>query len=268
MKSKSVFSSILFILLFTGSLFSQKVDSLKTLTVAEIMQDPSWIGNLPSNVFWAENSKTVYFDWNPENADADSLYEVNIENAIPHKVPAKLRENLPSQYGSYNNAHTEKVYTKDGDIFLLNIKSGKVLQLTKTIAYEYNPVFLLDGNSVCYTLNNNIFKLKIKTGATVQLTNFVKGKEKRKQNPTQQQKFLQNEQMNLFKYISEKKEKESKRKEEKENLLKKMPLTAYSTHHIIIFPLIRKSIKYFHQKNHAYPLILKINLFLIVVLLL
>jgi len=228
MKSKSVFSSILFILLFTGSLFSQKVDSLKTLTVAQIMQNPSWIGNLPSNVFWADNSKTVYFKWNPENTDSDSLYAVNIEDTIPYKVPAKLRKSMPSQYGSYNKAHTEKVYTKDGDIFLLNIKTGKVLQLTKTIAYEYNPVFLLDGNSVCYTLNNNIFKFNLKSGTTVQLTNFVKGKAKQKQEPTPQQKFLQSEQQNLFKYISEKKDKENEYKNEKEKRLSKLPLKIYS----------------------------------------
>ncbi|HCM77942.1 MAG TPA: hypothetical protein DIS90_16280, partial [Cytophagales bacterium] len=59
---------------------------LNELTVEKIMRDPKWIGVAPSDVFWSEDSKTIYFNWNPANAAGDSLYAISISNKIPQKV--------------------------------------------------------------------------------------------------------------------------------------------------------------------------------------
>ncbi len=234
------FQIVLIFLIAASTLFCQKTDSLKVLTVSRIMRDASWIGNLPSNVFWSEDSKTVYFDWNPGNKNDDSLYSVNIGETIPHKVFIKNRENIPSQYGSYNQARTKKVYTKNGDIFLLDILSGKNLRLTKTLAREYNPTFLLDENEICYILNNNVFKLNLANGVTEQLTNFVKENASRKKKLTLQQKFLKDEQLNLFKSVREQKEKRDKQKADKNKFGSKQPLKIcsenYSFRNIVVSP--------------------------------
>ena len=59
-------------LLASASLYAQKTG---TLTVEKIMRDPKqWIGTAPSNVRWSEDSKTIYFDWNPDRNLSDSLY--------------------------------------------------------------------------------------------------------------------------------------------------------------------------------------------------
>ena len=45
------------------------------LTIEKIMQDPKIsVGALPSNIVWSEDSKTIYFSWNPQLNKADSLY--------------------------------------------------------------------------------------------------------------------------------------------------------------------------------------------------
>ena len=228
MKSKITTTSFLFILFFAGSLFCQKADSLKVLTVSKIMRDPSWMGNFPSNVFWAEDSKTVFFDWNPKNADNDSLYSINVGKTNPQKISGKILKSIPSQYGSYNRTHTKKVYTKNGDIFLLDTQSGKILQLTKTLAREYNPTLLLNDSSICYIRSNNVFKLNFRTGITEQLTNFIKGKASGEKKFTPQQKFLKDEQLNLFNSIKEREKKQKKRKAEKKERQEKEPVKIYS----------------------------------------
>ncbi|MEN9600268.1 MAG: hypothetical protein RL596_2592, partial [Bacteroidota bacterium] len=45
-------------LLATSFLFAQP------LTVEKIMSDPRWIGTSPSNAFWSNDNKTVFFSWN------------------------------------------------------------------------------------------------------------------------------------------------------------------------------------------------------------
>ena len=77
------------------------------LSVEQIMQDPKIsVGALPSNVFWSENSKIVYFSWNPENNKADSLYAASASDKKPLKVAPEVRRSLPSAFGDYNRDRT------------------------------------------------------------------------------------------------------------------------------------------------------------------
>src|SRR3954465_12211063 len=96
---------------------SAEAQQLAPLTVEKIMRNPKWIGVSPSNFFWSEDGKQVYFQWNPEKLPGDSLYFVSLTNLIPTKVSPIIRRQLPS-FGQYNQAKTKKVYEKNGDIFL------------------------------------------------------------------------------------------------------------------------------------------------------
>src|SRR5690242_18906477 len=109
----------IFFLLFIGT--TAIAQTLAPLTVEKIMRDPKWIGVSPSNLNWAENSKDLFFDWNPDKNPGDSLYTISITNRIPQKVNPSSRRVMPSFNGSYNRTFTKKLYAKDGDLFLLNV---------------------------------------------------------------------------------------------------------------------------------------------------
>ena len=68
------------------------------------MQDPKWIGTSPSNIYWSEDGKWIYFEWNPNGTTSDSLYKVSPKGGEPEKVSQKERIMLPSQYGNYRKA--------------------------------------------------------------------------------------------------------------------------------------------------------------------
>ena len=146
------------------------------LTVAKIMRDPKWMGSSPNGIFWSEDSKYIYFKWNPENADGDSLYVVPRGGGEPRKVTLEERKELPSDHGEYNKSFTKKAYAKDGDIYLLDIKRGKKAQITITLGKESAPTFNLKENKIIYEKENNLFSWNISSGETVQLTDFRKGK--------------------------------------------------------------------------------------------
>jgi dipeptidyl aminopeptidase/acylaminoacyl peptidase len=153
----------------TGT-FAQK---LETLTVEKIMRDPKWIGVSPSNIRWSDDSKKIYFDWNPENADRDQLFSITPTDTKPVKVSIDEQKNMAPQNGSWNKKHTLKLYEKNGDIYLADPKTGKLQQLTHTIDREYSPVFNSDESKVLFMRGDNLFSLKLNGGELVQLTNFV-----------------------------------------------------------------------------------------------
>jgi dipeptidyl aminopeptidase/acylaminoacyl peptidase len=163
---------ILFILLLipvSAVTFAQK---LETLTIEKIMRDPKWIGVAPSNIRWSDDSKNVYFNWNPNNTDRDELFSITPTNTKPVKVSiVDQRSFVPA--GDWNKKHTLKLYEKNGDIFLSELKTGKIQQLTSTTEREGNPIFNGDETKVLFTRGENLYSFKLNSGELVQITNFT-----------------------------------------------------------------------------------------------
>ncbi len=198
-------------------LLAWQVSNAQQLSVEKIMQDQSkWIGASPSNVFWSEDSKTIYFSWNPDKNKGDSLYKCSIYDKKPQKVSPQERRKLPNPNGVYSSDKQKKVYEKFGDIFLIYPKTAQIRQLTNTIEKESNPYFSGDETAVVFTKNNNLFALDIQEGSIKQLTNFVAGAKKPDAKPNEQEKWLKADQLAMFDILKERKDK----KEEAEKLAK------------------------------------------------
>jgi dipeptidyl aminopeptidase/acylaminoacyl peptidase len=192
----------LFGMLATGSVQAQTPTS--ELTIEKIMRDPKWIGTSPSNIFWSEDGKKVYFNWNPDANRRDSLYAVSAKVKDIKKVAAAERRGLPSPYGMYNQAETQKVYEKNGDIFLLEIKNGRLTQVTNTVERESNPNFTFDEREVTFQKDNNLYSWSIASGQLTQLTDFRKGKKQFEgEDKDPQRAWLRNQQVGLLTIVKE-----------------------------------------------------------------
>ena len=163
----------IFTLLLLAATSASYAQTLGKLTVEKIMRDPKWIGTSPSNIRWSDDSKKVYFNWNPENADKDPLYNITTTNFKPQKVSLEDRKNALPANGTWNKNYTRKVYERNGDIYLYDLKTGKQLQLTNTTERESNPVFNGDEGKIIFAKGDNLFALNPATGELVQLTNFT-----------------------------------------------------------------------------------------------
>ncbi|RFZ81376.1 S9 family peptidase [Mucilaginibacter terrenus] len=193
-------------LLFLPLLFSCVIASaqnLGPLTIEKIMRDPKWIGTSPSNIRWSDDSRKVYFSWNPTNAERDDLYSITTGNLKPQLVSVNEHKSLPPENGRWNKNHTKKIYEQNGDIFLISLPSGKTTQLTYTSDRESNPVFTGDESAVIYSKDNNLYKLSFAKGELVQLTNFVKTASStgKKGGDNAQEKWLKKQQLELFDII-------------------------------------------------------------------
>ncbi len=210
---KKLFTLIL-VIAYVNS-FAQKLDKL---TVEKIMRDPKWIGTSPSNIRWGDDSKKIYFNWNPESADQGELYSITTTNTKPVKVGLAEKKEPASANGAWNRSHTIKVFGSNGDIFLSDIIKGKIIQLTNTVDRESNPGFSGDESGVLFVRNNNLYEIKLNGSGLIQLTNFIHGDKKSKEEDNTQQKWLKAQQLELFDVIKE------KDKEEKLNTVNRKAL--------------------------------------------
>ncbi len=191
---------VLLLLLIIPSAFAQQ---LAPLTVEKIMRDPKWIGVAPTNLTWSEDSKQIYFNWNPENNAGDSLYTISLTNRTPQKVSPVVRRSLPSGFGSYNKSYTKKLYEKGGDLFLLEIPTSKITQITNTVDRESNVSFSSDERKVLFVANSNLFSWEIGTGTFAQLTDFKRGPKRPDAKSSEQEKWLKTDQLAYFEVLKQ-----------------------------------------------------------------
>ena len=70
--------ALLFAFIALGS--TALVAQTSALSVEKIMQDPKWMGTFPDRINWGPQSKTIYFNYNPEENPSDSLYKIEVSN--------------------------------------------------------------------------------------------------------------------------------------------------------------------------------------------
>lgn len=127
------------------------------LYLSRIMEGENFVGYLPENIQWSEDGKSIYFTWNPEKELIRSLYKINVKGLEPVKVSPEEMKGVPPTEGDYSRDFNQKVYSKNGDIFLFNVKSGEILQITNTLKNEINPVFTADEKKIIYRTGKNLY---------------------------------------------------------------------------------------------------------------
>lgn len=169
-----MYKKLLF-LLFMGLASVAIAQHTSALSVEKIMRDPKWIGTSPEGIFWDYESKHIYFSWNPEGADLPSTYRTNANGSLtPEKVSAETQQVLIRQF-NYDSKKTQMVYTKNGDIYVKNVKTGVEKRITNTTTNESNPRFSLDDRSIVFQQGDNFFAVNLVDNEWIQLTNFSRG---------------------------------------------------------------------------------------------
>jgi dipeptidyl aminopeptidase/acylaminoacyl peptidase len=182
------------------------------LTIERIMQGEKFTGISPESPRWSATGNSLYFTWTQNVDSAPSPYVLRQGSRIPEKVSLQERKNLPPSYGTYNRNRTKMVYSQNGDICLLDIKTGATRKITFTTAYEGNPVFSLNEDKIIYTSGNNIFSWSINDGSLVQITDLRTGRARAEEPPYkgEAEKFLYENQLVLFRTLARRKEERDK----------------------------------------------------------
>lgn len=209
-------------LLLSFSASFAQLENVSPLSIKEIMQGDTFVGHLPSSPQWSLDGQTLYFKWNREQAPSDSLYVYHLKSGKTQKADFETEYHLPSAYGTYNSDKSKKLYTKRGDIFLLDVKSKAITQITHTQAYEGSPHFTENGTKVAYVKDKNLYSWDISTGTTTQLTNFKSIKADKERNAKDE--WLYQDQLALFDVLRTRKEKKDKAELLNKRLEAKAPL--------------------------------------------
>ena len=178
------------------------------MSIQNIMRDQKWIGNFPSNPYWSEDGSNLYFMWNPDNSKGDSLYTVPKTGGTPRKVTKEEQKKFPQRYNNTSRDKSKQIVEQGGDIFLRDAKTGKQRPVLRTNDIESNASFTQDEKKITFTKDNNLYMFNLESAELIQLTDFRKGTKApvqtgrgAEQKQTPQAKFLADQQIKLFDFL-------------------------------------------------------------------
>lgn len=190
---------------FFQTTFAQTVPNRSALTIEQIMQGEQFVGYLPDRIAWADDNQHIYFSWNPEMDTLRSTYQVSTQGGKPEKLNTDALKQL-SFGGTYNKDRSLKAFAKNGDLFLKNLKTGEITQITNTTDRESNPYFSGDETKLVFTQNNNLYTWALEGGTISQITNFKKDEASKDRKKADWQEWLEADQLAYFEILRERKE--------------------------------------------------------------
>jgi len=199
MKTKSL---TMMLILLAGSLaLLAQVPNKSSLDIKEIMSD-RYDHSPPGQLNWSDDSKTLWFNWNPDRKRSGSMYRIDPKNPVPVVASSDERPNRTPDQGVYNAGKTMKLLMNRQGLQLINLKKADTLLLLSVTNRISSYEFSHSGEKVVFTLDNNLFWINLKNGQFRQLTNFQSSpppaRERSTENLNDQDRWLLQDQLRLF----------------------------------------------------------------------
>lgn len=171
----------------------------QAITLEQAMADPDWIGRQAQRAFWEADSQHIVYQQKQLGSPLRDTFVQAINSKTAKPVALKNLHTLGSKNAVYSNDKQYQAYQFEGDIFLRNLKTNTLTQITKTSAYESSPQFLLD-NSLVYRLGNTFMQVNLATGLHSELVKLELNDRPRK--VKEPKSYIAKEQHKLIDYVA------------------------------------------------------------------
>jgi dipeptidyl aminopeptidase/acylaminoacyl peptidase len=178
--------------------FSFHAQSLK---LEDIMKGDEFVGHQPENPRFSFDGAKLYFDWNPNNELEASTYAWSKSN---QPIKCLGQEVAESQLNfTYNKSADVVYYIKGQSIFKRSFNDKNLDKIFQFNGQISSLTLSFDEESLLFKLNENFFQFYLNQGKLLQLTNF--GKKEKVSKPSDGKSFLEDQQLELFQYIKDRK---------------------------------------------------------------
>lgn len=175
----------------------------EAITLELIMADPDWIGNAPEDPYWSDDGSAVYFEQKRVGEQLSDLIRLDLASGETMVVDDAERGGVDVAEGRLSPDRGRKVYARRGDLYVKDLETGAVSQLTRTAAAESDASFTADGGSVIFVRDEAVFVRDLVTGLESQPADVRLAKDPDAEKPDDD--FLARQQLRLFDVLRDRK---------------------------------------------------------------
>ncbi|MBM3792008.1 MAG: DUF4198 domain-containing protein, partial [Acidobacteria bacterium] len=193
------------------------------LTVDSIMRGPDLVGYGIDSIRWSGDGERLYFGWRKPGEKKSHTYVVTRADRTVQRVADAEAKQLPPAGGRYTRDRKKTVFVEDGDIVLQDTVSNERKVLMRTVDPETSPRFTSDESAITFVRDNNLYRISLQGDRIFQLTDFRTGQRPPEPKPTDNQKFLAEQQKELFEVVRERARQRAEAEEERKERDKRKP---------------------------------------------
>lgn len=170
------------------------------ITLEQIMADPDWMGRSPESWYWGDDSQTIFYKQKQLGNPLRDLFVTSIKDKTNGaKVELASLHLVDDKYAVENNAGTHEAYVFEGNVFVKELSTQKVTQLTYTSAVESSVKFLNNGN-VAYRVADKFFEHDLKANRIIELASLIMEKDPKAD--VKEPSYLGEQQQQLIAYLA------------------------------------------------------------------
>ena len=118
------------------------------LTIEQVMADPDWIGPPVENAWWAWDGRQVQYELKREGSPIRDTYRQALDGSAAQRVADGERNDLDAAAPAYDAQRQRMAFVRNGDVFVRDLRSGALQQLTRSNDEESQPRFSPDGGVI------------------------------------------------------------------------------------------------------------------------
>lgn len=170
----------------------------KIIALEKIMSDPDWIGRQPESAYWADDSQSVFYSRKRAGSVVRDLWTTGIssDNASQIDIADLHKVHYANRVLSKNQHFA--AWLASNNLFVKDLQTGKIRQLTKGVAGIRNLVFIDDGR-LSYQIGDALYATDLNSGFVEQLASWKFAEAKTANKPPKD--YIAAEQQKLIGYI-------------------------------------------------------------------
>ncbi len=175
-------------------------------TLETIMAHPDWIGNPPEEPYWADDGRSVFYLRKRTGEEQKDLIRVDLESGAQTLVPLGERGKTDAPGGDLSRDRRWKTYARQGNIFLKDLQTGTIRQITRTEEAEDEPRFLVGDNRIAFKRGDATFVFDLVAATLLQPVELKLAKD-----PVEDEEsgYIDEQQERLFQVLKEEKDKQA-----------------------------------------------------------
>ncbi|MEM6796014.1 MAG: prolyl oligopeptidase family serine peptidase [Acidobacteriota bacterium] len=198
------------LLLASGAATAEKPD------LDLIMSDPLWIGDTPESPYWSADGSHLYYERALRDEDDSELVRLSLGEDGSVLTTDVVADGLWGEIDAsslvFSEDHGHAVFVRSGDVFVREIESGRLRQLTRSAAREFDAFFLAgEGLRVAFQRDGQFFVRDLESGlewqpAEVRLSDDPEAEEEKDD-------YLSKQQPRLLEVIAERQSRREKKRQ-------------------------------------------------------
>ncbi|MBU2279369.1 MAG: prolyl oligopeptidase family serine peptidase [Gammaproteobacteria bacterium] len=172
----------------------------KLMSMEQAMAHPDWLGRQPESAYWSADSQSIYYSRKQQGSELRDWYARPLaatDNG--QQVTLKDLDNIGAEEQRFSNDGKFVAWIFEGQVFVKELSSGKISQLTRNRQQQSDVMFLADGR-LTWRQGWDFYSLNLQNGELSLLASLETADEPK--GPAIPKGYLAQEQHKLIQFIA------------------------------------------------------------------